>query len=91
MMMNPAILQLPKLRSVPDLTHEEARVIWGLHVRTNSKILVQGHKVLDGQLRVKAAQTLLLDEIEVDTVEEVLRDVPYRPLSKDTGTCRTDS
>lgn len=81
MKVNPAELELPKLRSVPDLLPEEARVIWGLHVRTNSRILIQGRKVLDGQLRVKAAQTLGLPEIEVDTLEEVLTNEPFRPIT----------
>lgn len=81
MKVNPAELELPKLRSVPDLLPEEARVIWGLHVRTKSRILIQGRKVLDGQLRVKAAQTLALPEIEVDTIDEILTNEPFRPIS----------
>ncbi len=85
MLVNPHDLELPKLRSIPDLLEEEARVIWGLHVRTKSRILVQGKRVLDGQLRVKAAQTLNLPEIEVDTVLEVLQNAPYRPVPANLG------
>jgi hypothetical protein len=87
MMVNPADLELPKLRSVPDLLQLEAEVIWGLHVRTKSRILVQGKKVLDGQLRVKAAQTLNLPQIEVDTVEEIIQNEPYRPISHSSVSC----
>lgn len=91
MLVNPAILELPKLRSIPDLLEEEAKVFWNFHIRTKSKILVQGNKVLDGQMRVKAAQTLKLPEIEVDTLEEVLRNEPYRPISTTSGESRGNS
>lgn len=85
MKVDPKTLELPKLRSVPDLLPEEAEMFWSFHLRTKSRILVQGKKVLDGQLRVKAAQTLNLPEIEVDTVEEILHNEPYRPIQKSAG------
>jgi hypothetical protein len=77
MKINPLELELPKLRPVPDLTEEEAKVLWNLHIRTEHQILVQGNKVIDGQLHVKAAQTLKLPEIEVNTIDEVLHNEPH--------------
>lgn len=81
MLVNPMELELPKIRSLPDLLEEEAKVFWSFHLRTNSKILVQGKNVLDGQLRVKAAQTLKLPLIEVVTVQEILENDPHSKVS----------